>query len=178
MTELNRKITEANSNIEAAMQETQIAEEQYEETKAEFEREKAENDIEAKAKDFTDSVDKMRKTQLDAKDLEDGVKQLMMDVEQYNDLLTKLKEDYQKVRKRVNEEQVRRYFLLTIYEKYSMVQSTLRRRTNIYKVKLAINRSIRTIRFQKLSFYAESTVPISDLLYNFSLIKFQRLIKT
>ena len=93
------------------MQETQIAEEQYEETKAEFEREKAENDIEAKAKDFTDSVDKMRKTQLDAKDLEDGVKQLMMDVEQYNDLLTKLKEDYQKVRKRVNEEQVRTYFL-------------------------------------------------------------------
>ena len=114
MTELNRKITEANSNIEAAMQETQIAEEQYEETKAEFEREKAENDIEAKAKDFTDSVDKMRKTQLDAKDLEDGVKQLMMDVEQYNDLLTKLKEDYQKVRKRVNEEQVRTYLLLTI----------------------------------------------------------------
>lgn len=105
MTELNRKITEANSNIEAAMQETEMAEEQYSQTKEEFERQKSENDVESKAKDFTDSVDKLRRTQLDAKELEDGVKQLMADVKEYNDLLSKLKGDYEVVKAKVEKEQ-------------------------------------------------------------------------
>ena len=109
MTDLNRKVTEANSNVDTALKEADEAKAQYDETKEKLEKEKAENDLENRVNEFTDSIDKMRQTQMDAKDLESNVQSLIDEVDEYKQILQKLKSDYSDVKHKVNKEKVCTY---------------------------------------------------------------------
>ena len=105
MIQLNRNITEANNKVTNAITDVEDVKIKYDETKDKLDAEKAAG-LESEVSEFVDSVNKMRKTQKEASDLEDDVQKLLDNVEKYKKDLETLKSSYETVKDDLDAEKV------------------------------------------------------------------------